>query len=117
MSRFPNMARAFSPFRNDTRLKRVTKTITDFEVAETTEEEPITGMFYPMKAQDIAFKPEGQRAWHWYKLLTARKLALDDIIKDPDGVQYRVTAIRDWKHYGGYFEYDMAEQFTPVTTI
>jgi hypothetical protein len=107
---FPNMAEAFSGWETQTQFKKVNKTVSDFEVTETTETEYFTGMFYPMKSQDIIFKPEGQRTWKWWNLLSIKSLALDDIVKDANDKQYRVMGVRDWS-MAGYFEYDLTEQF------
>ena len=108
---FPNMSEAFQDWQTATEFRKVTKTTTDFETVETTEEDRFSGMFFPLDAQKIAFKPEGQRQWKWWGLLSVKQLALDDIVVDQDDKKYRVTAVKDWMALAGYYEYDITEGF------
>ena len=89
----------------------VTKQSIDGLVSEIENKVKATAVRYPMKAQEVALKPEGQRAWRWETLLATAALILktSDIVKF-DGNRYRVMGKQDWKEYG-FVQYDLAQDF------
>ena len=109
---FPNMQDAFADWTLSTKFAIVEKSVVDFEVKETQLEYNIQGLFYPMKPQEILLKPEGQRTWKWWTLITLKLLKLDDIITDMDGKKYRVMAKYDYSNTGNFYQYELTQAFT-----
>jgi len=89
----------------------VTKSLIDYEVQETLQTITTQGVRQPMSAQQLAIKPEGQRAWKWETMhcLPDVKLRVDDIILF-NGVKYRVMERWDWSEYG-YLEYHICQAY------
>jgi hypothetical protein len=99
---------------------RVTKTIIDFELVENSEAFDFLGVWQPLSARQIAYKPEGQRAWKWFQVHAEPSLALipDEVISY-QGTQYRVKGVSNYDEYG-YTKYDLIEDFTgsgPTVTV
>jgi hypothetical protein len=107
---FPNMTEAFHDWETNVRFYKITKTLNDFEVSETSETEIFCGEFYPLSTQEIQFKPEGQRQWKWWALITEKLLVLDDIVRDEAKKEYRVMGTKDWG-VAGFYEYELTESF------
>ena len=80
----------------------ITKTVVNYEVAETKITISTQGVRQPMSAQQLQIKPEGQRAWKW-------ETKVDDIIIF-DGVKYRVAERWNWSEYG-YLEYHICQAY------
>lgn len=109
---FPDLSEAFGDWEDGTRFQKVTKTVVDYEVTEETKEADFYGFFSPMKPQAIQFKPEGQRQWRWWDMLSVKELALDDIIRDVGkNLKYRVVSKADYMNLGGYYAYELTEAF------
>ena len=92
------------------RLRVITKTVTDFEVVETTKDRPqfwINGVLQPLEKK-LKVTPDGQRQWQWWTLWCAEKLELDWVVVDPRGVQLRIMNQNDWSAHG-YFQYELME--------
>jgi hypothetical protein len=70
---------------------------------------------YPLTAEDLRLKPEGQRSWKWQKLWM-----LSDIIMTTDdkviiaGDTYRVMEKSDNSQYG-YFDYTIMQDYEENT--
>lgn len=70
----------------------------------------------PLKPQQIAIKPEGERAWRWVEIF----MMADQIfsVKDVlivDEMQYRIMAVENWREYG-YCRYEAVEDFIGAVT-
>ena len=89
----------------------VTKVVVDYEVQEGIQTITTQGVRQPMSAQQLAIRPEGQRAWKWETIhcLPDVKLKVDDIIIF-DGVKYRVMERWNWAEYG-YLEYHICQAY------
>lgn len=89
----------------------ITKTVSNYEVVETTTTITTQGVRQPMSPQQISIKPEGQRAWRWETLhcLPDVKLKIDDIVIF-DGIKYRVMQRWNWSEYG-YLEYHICQAY------
>lgn len=90
---------------------RVSKSIVDGFLQEIETKTETEGVIQPLSAQQIAIKPEGQRAWKWMELHCRANLILkpDDIVAI-DGVKYRVTAVYDYRQYG-FMHYELAQNY------
>ena len=89
----------------------ITKTLVNYETKETKRTISTQGVRQPMSAQQLAIKPEGQRAWRWETIH-----CLPDVILKVDdrvifnGVEYRVMQKWSWPEYG-YVEYHICEGY------
>lgn len=108
----PNVSAAVIKWFQPMSFFRVTKTIVAYQVQEEMVELKTAGTWQPLKARDIAYKPEGQRAFSWFRLHALPDFVLrDDEVVIKDGVQYRVQGKWAWNEYG-YVEYHMFEDYT-----
>lgn len=91
---------------------RVTKTIVNSHLVETSVDLNFRGVWQPLSAQDLRMKPEGQRDWKWFQVHATPDLILvpDEVITF-NGTQYRVKAMYDYKEYG-YLNYHLAQDYT-----
>ena len=91
---------------------RVTKTIVNYELVETSVGFSFRGVWQPLSPRQISFKPEGQRAWKWFQVHAEPSLVLipDEVITY-QGVQFRVKGTTNYDEYG-YVKYDLIEDFT-----
>ena len=89
----------------------ITKTVSDFQVIETIVNIKFLGVWQPLSGRQLVMKPEGQRAWSWWKLFSQRQLNLiiDDVIIYLTK-QYRVMANKDFT-LEQYQEYDLVEDY------
>lgn len=106
---FPNVAEAFSGWTDAIQFSVIKKNIADFEVIESSLDViTFEGQLEPLKPREVMIKPEGQRAWKWWTLWTTSELALDNVVQDDGGKQYRVMSIQDWRN-AEYFQYELAQ--------
>lgn len=107
---FPDMSREHADWARTEKFTRVGKVTQDHEISEDLSDvEPFDGIFYQHTAQEISWKPEGQRQWIWWHLITSKELALDDLVLK-DGVKYRVWQKTNWTQ-AGFWEYEIGESF------
>lgn len=111
MGKFPNMLDGMSEWSNTLTFKITTQTISDFQATETTESVKFKGVLYPQTSQQLISKPEGQRSWKWWTLLTAYNLKVSDILTDTNGVEYKIVKKNDFSS-SGYSEYEIAQNWT-----
>ena len=107
---FPDMGEAFSGFAERTIVKRITKSVVDFEVEDSEDREFCDMFIYSMKAQAIILKPEGQRTWKWMNGVSTTELNLNDIIETDEGKKSKIMEKNDY-FMAGYFLYDLTEKF------
>lgn len=90
----------------------VVKTVSGFELVETTTPVEFQGVIQPLSGSQLMIKPEGQRAWNWMLLHADPSLSLDvDDVVLYLGTQYRVYQTKSYDIYG-YREYQLAEDYT-----
>lgn len=89
----------------------ITKVVSDFQVIESVVETQFMGIWQPLTGRQLMMKPEGQRAWEWWKLHAdlAIDLKIDDIIIYLTK-QYRVMAKKNYSLYQ-FQEYDLVEDW------
>lgn len=93
-------------------MEKITKTLVNFVVTETSTQVHFQGIVQPLGTRALAMKPEGQRAWKWKQIICWPNvpLAPDDVIVY-EGIQYRVMETIDWKQHG-FRIYHIQSDFT-----
>ena len=107
----PQMGSAVAAWMQPLEFVLVGKEVVDHLVTETYINKRSFGVRAPLKPQELALKPEGQRAWRWEQIhaLPTLQLAVDDIIIFSD-FRYRVMSKQNFSEYG-YILYDICEAF------
>ena len=100
-STLPNVADVLPDWFQDLRFDIITKALVNYEVEEVIVPVATQGVRQPMSAQQIAIKPEGQRAWKWETIhcLPDVPLKIDDVVVFGNQ-RYRVMQKWDWSEYG-----------------
>lgn len=110
---FPNVSDAFWDWTTPVQFILINTVIADFEVAEAQQNaQTFNAALEPIKPQALLVKPENQRSWKWWTMWSTFKLTKGQVIQDPEGFQYRIMDVFDWRN-GGHFEY-MAVQAPQV---
>lgn len=91
----------------------ITTTIVDGIASEVPRPVSTSGIIQPMKAQAVAVKPEGQRAWKWNTLHATRDLDLkrDDVVV-VKGLNYRVMGRWDYEDFG-FRLFELVQDYQP----
>lgn len=107
----PNVADVLPDWFQRLRFDIITKSLIDYEVEEVIVPVDTYGVRQPMSAQQLAIKPEGQRAWKWETIhcLPDVPLRIDDIVVF-DNQKYRVMQKWDWSEYG-YCQYEICQAY------
>lgn len=106
----PQLASVLRGWTKSTQLRVVRQTPSDFEVFEDTVAiEWFDALLTPLSAQKVERKPENLRQWKFWECSTTKDLAVDSVVKDFNGLQFRVQAKYDWLQ-SGFCRYDLCEQ-------
>lgn len=107
----PNVASAMRRFQETMQFQIVKKTVVDHDLVETSKI-PVPlwfeGNLQPLHPHELLVKPEGERKFKWWTLYTDLVLTVDTVIKDQDGLIYRVMASSDWQD-AGFTQYQLIE--------
>lgn len=108
----PYMGDALLDWFQQTTFVVVTKVIAAFQVIEEGEAIVFYGVVQPLTGRALQMKPEGQRKWNHFMVhsQTQLPLTIDDVIQYL-GVQYRISAQKDYSLYG-YYYYELTEDYT-----
>lgn len=107
----PDMKTTLHGFEQNAIFEIVVKTVSGGDVVESSKVRPplyFQGIFQPIHPKELLVKPEGERNFKWWRLITDMKLQNDWIIKDAKGTKYRVMTSSDWG-ISGYVAYDLTE--------
>ena len=107
---FPKFDNEFNDWMQNGEFTMLDKEIVDHELSETGDTDKFSGIFQPMQAAKVALKPEGQRIWQWYSLISKQQLQLDDVVVF-EKVKYRVFGQSPYINITGFNSYDLAEAF------
>lgn len=107
----PNMSDAMYDWFQYLTFEQVVKTVTAFQVIETTTPISFWGILQPLTGRDLIMKPEGQRKWNWIMVHSQTQLPLgpDDVIIF-SSTQYRVMTSKNHSLYS-YFYYELIEDY------
>lgn len=108
ISGMPQMGAAFSGWKVNLFLLRVTQQVVDGLVTDTVQEIHAKGTWQPLSAEEIALKADGQRSWQWYDLhIEGASLIFatnDRVIYG--GETYKIMAVKDYT-LNNYSEYHL----------
>lgn len=104
------MSDALGGWSSPVTLKVVDQTVSDFEVADV----PVTlaqvrGVLQPIPPRKLVVKPEGERSWKWWTFWSKSIIAINAILVDNDGKQYRVMSDSDYRQ-AGFNEYELVQE-------
>lgn len=90
---------------------QILKAVDGYQAVEIPTNTTFEGVIQPFTKRDLQLKPEGERAWTWYKLWADPCLLLntDDVVTYL-GVQLRVMALTPWGIYN-YVEYELVQDW------
>lgn len=112
----PNMGGALLDWLQPMTFTRVVKTTVGFQLLETAEDINFWGVIHPLDERSLAIKPEGQRAWTWFKLYAQAQpndalltLNVDEVVI----YLGRQTRVMGRKYYGiySYVEYSLVQDW------
>lgn len=108
----PNMADTIANWFQQLVMEKITKTISNFQVVETSTPLNFQGVVVTDPSRKLVMSPNGQRVWKVKTIYTwpTVQLAPDDVVLYED-VQYRVMAGEDFKQYG-YVSYHLIQDYT-----
>lgn len=107
----PSMADVLSGFEETIGFQIVKKTVVDHDLVETSKVVPplyFEGVLQPIQPQKLIVKSEGERKFKWWTLFADMRLEPDYVVKDQQGLIYRVMSVTDWRQ-AGYFQYELIE--------
>ena len=107
---FPEMMSAFSDWNRYLTFNKIEKSIVNYKVVEVTNDHEFTGILIPQTPQALAIKPEGQRTWKWWSLVTGEDMKPDDVMKDENGQTYRIMTKTDFAQ-SGFYSYEVVEGY------
>ena len=107
----PGMETALEDWYQNIVFIPIVKTVSGFQVVETTSPINFRGMIQPFTPRELQLRPEGERSWSFFKVFAQVSLVLktDDIIlwlNKPT----RVMAKTDWSLYS-YVEYAVCQDW------
>lgn len=91
----------------------VTKSVVNFIIQQTATVHIFDMMVQPLQPELVRRKPEEQRAWKWYSIVTKSvnpALKVDDLVI-VGGIGYRIDSIKAWDS-GGFHRYEATEEFS-----
>lgn len=107
---FPQVSSVFFNWTSTVQMQIIKKVATDFELQEDIQGiVTFDAVIQAMKAREVMRKPENERIWKWWTMWSQRRIEIDTVIQDPNGVQFRVQSIEDWSQ-GGFYKSELTEQ-------
>ncbi len=114
----PNVRDALLDRFKTLQFNKTIKIQVDFQIQEKDKLIVLAGLWTPLQPSKLVIKPEGQRSWKWFQLITTSDVDFrtDDIVKDlADGITYRIMESSDWLNEG-FVEYHLVQNYTGRTT-
>jgi hypothetical protein len=108
----PDVSGALKDYYQPLIFEQLTKTVSGFQVVETTTPIQFRGLIQPFTSRQLMLRPEGERAWTWFTLFSDPVLTLqvDDVVVW-NGKQTRVMSRTDFSLYG-YVTYSLVQDWT-----
>ncbi len=117
LSGMPQMSSTLSGWEVPLELVKITQSMDEGDVIHTEEKIKFKGVWQPLKNEELALKPEGQRSWQWIwihavagtlNLSTADKVIFNNR-------RYKVVQTKDYS-LNGFIEYQLVEDFVSNPT-
>lgn len=102
----PQMQSAIKGWEVNIYANYITQEMVNGEIVEKSRTVKIVGVRQPLKPEEVALKPDGQRAWAWYWLHVDSKYKPLEYQQEVriKGETYRIMAVKDYS-LDGYYEY------------
>ena len=107
----PNMQTSIFGFEETLQFQIVNKQVVEGDLVESSKVRPVLwfeGALQPLHPRELLVKPEGQRKFKWWTLITDMTLEVDTVIKDGRGIEFRVMTSNDWFE-AGFHQYQLTE--------
>jgi len=114
----PYVANAFRGWTKRRLVRVVTKLVVNHLLQQIALIYTFDIMVQPLQPEQVRRKPEEQRAWKWYSIITKAsnpELKIDSQIV-VDGIAYRIDSIQPWKE-AGYRRYEATEDYTGLSPM
>ena len=112
LSGMPQMAAAFDGWTTKINLNVVTQAVFDGFVTDVINTFTFNGTIQPLRPEQIALKPDGQRSWEWLQIHvitgTNNLKTNDRIIYN--GKEYKVMSVKDYS-LNNYVEYHVVSDY------
>lgn len=111
----PNVSGALRGWLKSREVYLVTKTVVNHLSVQSAEVLNIPMMLQPLQASKLIRKPEEQRNWKWFEIVTNKSERLfkhDDKIW-VDGIGFRIDSVQPWTD-AGYRRYEATEDYSGV---
>jgi uncharacterized repeat protein (TIGR02543 family) len=111
----PNVSGALRGWLKSREVYLVTKTVVNHLSVQSAEVLNIPMMLQPLKPSKLIRKPEEQRNWKWFEIVTKKSERLfkhDDKIW-VDGIGFRIDSVQPWTD-AGYRRYEATEDYSGV---
>lgn len=106
----PQVSSVFFNWSSSVQMKIVNQRPVDFELQEDVTAVPTLDMVLSVQSpRAVQRKPEGERRYKWYEGWTTAAIKVDQVLQDPQGLQFRVQSVYDWSQ-GGFFHCELVEQ-------
>ena len=112
LSGMPQMSDTLTGWQVPLTLEQVFQDIVEGDKVETTKFISFSGVWQPLRDEELQFKPEGQRSWEWIWIhAVAGSLNLeteDKVIFNQK--RYKIMAVKDYS-LNGFIEYQLVRDF------
>ena len=108
----PNLSGAIRGWTKKTVCLLVTKTIINAKIVQTATEITLDMNLQPLQPEKVNRKPEDQRAWKWFQIITTKAsqtLKIDDLVIIK-GRRFRLESAQNWED-DGYRRYECVEDY------
>lgn len=108
----PNMASALNGWEVPLTFIKITQSIVDGDVVKTETPIQFTGVWQPLRDEELQFKPENQRSWSWY-WIHAKSGSIDLQTQDKfifQDKRYKVMSLKDYS-LNGFIEYQVVRDY------
>jgi uncharacterized repeat protein (TIGR02543 family) len=111
----PNVSGALRGWLTKREVYLITKTVVNHLTVQSAEVLNIPMMLQPLQPSKLVRKPEEQRNWKWFEIVTKKSERLfkhDDKIW-VDGIGFRIDSVQPWTD-AGYRRYEATEDYSGV---
>lgn len=114
----PYVAGAFRGWTKRRLVRVITKQVVNHVIQQIAYLHTFDIMVQPLQPEKVNRKPEEQRAWKWFSIVTKSsnpELSIDSQLV-VDGIAYRIESRQPWKE-AGYRRYEATEDYTGLSPM